>query len=177
MTGQKHVITNITAALLTGAAVFLADILTKIAYFDQVNEEGGAFSFLGGLIRSTLHHNYGISFDIALPLWLIVLITGLALGWALAILIERAKTGRLAVCLVLGLFLGGVLGNVFDRLTLGFVRDWLLFFGRSAINFADVAVGGSILLFIFSDRLLPLPPPHSEEGESKGKKAPVGRSY
>ena len=137
-----------TAAFISGAAVFVSDQWLKRIFFDQIHYESEAFSFFGGLIRSTLHHNYGISFNIPLPLPFVVLITGIALGWAIALLIERARMGRIGISIVIGIFIGGALGNVFDRLMLGFVRDWILFFGRSAINLADVAIGGSLLTFV-----------------------------
>ena len=137
-----------TAAFISGAAVFVIDQWLKWKFFDQIHYESEAFSFFGGMIRSTLHHNYGISFNIPLPLPVVVLITGIALGWAIALLIERGRLGMIGLSLVIGIFIGGTLGNVFDRLTLGFVRDWLLLFGRSAINLADVVIGSSLLTFV-----------------------------
>lgn len=139
-----------TAAFVSGAAVFVADQVLKSVFFDRVTSEGAAFFFLNGLVRSTLHHNYGISFNLPVPLIVTVLITGVALGWAVALLMERARTGRLASSILIGIFIGGVLGNAFDRLTLGFVRDWLLLFGRSAVNLADGAIAGSLLVYILT---------------------------
>jgi lipoprotein signal peptidase len=141
------VLRGISAALLAGAAAFLADAWTKTVFFDAITQESQAFSFFDGLVRSTLHHNYGISFNIPIPAWATLLITGLALGWALAVLIERSRRGQLFACLILGVFIGGVVGNVSDRITLGFVRDWLLLFGRSAINVADICIAGSLLIW------------------------------
>jgi lipoprotein signal peptidase len=138
-----------TAAFISGAAVFAIDQWLKASLFDGHTYEGEAFSFANGLIRSTLHHNYGISFNIPIPQVVIVLITGIALGWAMALLIERARASQLAACILIGIFIGGTLGNAFDRLTLGFVRDWMLLFGRSAINFADVCIGGSLLAYLW----------------------------
>ena len=119
-------------------------------FFDQIHAEGEAFSYFGGIVRSTLFHNRGISFNLPLPLWAIILITGAALGWAIALLIERAKLGKLEACIIIGIFIGGTIGNAYDRLTLGFVRDWLLLFGRSAINLADLAIGGSLLIYLLT---------------------------
>lgn len=137
-----------TAALLAGAASFLADAWSKAVFFDAATQEGQAFSFFDGLVRSTLHHNYGISFNIPVPTWATLVITGLALGWALAMLMERSRRGQILACVILGIFIGGVVGNVSDRITLGFVRDWLLLFGRSAINLADLCIAGSLLAWL-----------------------------
>lgn len=147
------VLRGITAALLAGAAAFLADAWTKAVFFDVVTQEGQAFSFFDGLVRSTLHHNYGISFNLPVPTWATLVITGLALGWAFAVLMERSRRGQILACMILGIFIGGVAGNVSDRIALGFVRDWLLLFGRSAINLADLSIAGSLLAWlIFSSR-------------------------
>jgi signal peptidase II len=137
-----------TAAFLSGAAVFVGDQWLKTMFFDHIHYEAEAFSFMNGWIRSTLFHNYGISFNIPIPQIVILLITGIALGWAVALLIERGKAQEFWMCVLIGIFIGGTLGNAFDRITLGYVRDWLLLFGRSAINFADVAIGSSLLAFV-----------------------------
>lgn len=136
------------AALVSGAAGLSLDLYTKLVFFDRVGEEGAAFSFFSGLLRSTLHENRGISFNLPLPFWIVFLITGVALGWAIALLIERARSGAALPCAILGCFVGGVLGNVFDRITLGFVRDWMLLFGMSALNIADLLIAGSILAWL-----------------------------
>ncbi|KAA0206236.1 signal peptidase II [Candidatus Uhrbacteria bacterium] len=146
MIGKR--ILAVTAAFLAGAAALSVDLLSKQYFFDQVTAEGAAFSFFDGMIRSTLHQNLGISFNIPIPFWLVLLITGTALGWAVALLFERARIGRLISCIVLGVFIGGVIGNAFDRITLGFVRDWILLMGLSAINLADIFIAGSILAWI-----------------------------
>lgn len=139
---------GISAALLAGAAAFLADAWTKAVFFDAVAQEGQAFSFFNGFVRSTLHHNYGISFNLPVPTWATLVITGLALGWAFAVLMERSRRGQILACMILGIFIGGVAGNVSDRIALGFVRDWLLLFGRSAINLADLSIAGSLLAWL-----------------------------
>lgn len=136
------------AALCMGAAGLFLDLYTKKLFFDDASAEGAAFSYFDGMIRSTLHQNQGISFNLPIPLWLTLLITGIALGWALALLIERARAGFILPSLILGVFIGGVLGNAFDRIMLGFVRDWILSFGMSAINIADLLIAGSILAWI-----------------------------
>lgn len=144
----KSSIRSWTAAFISGAAVFVADQWLKITFFDHIHYEAEAFSWMNGLIRSTLFHNYGISFNIPIPQALIILITGIALGWAVALLVERGRSSDLIACILIGIFIGGTLGNAFDRIMLGFVRDWLLLFGRSAINLADVAIGGSLIGFV-----------------------------
>lgn len=106
-------------------------------------------SWLLGLIRFTDHRNFGISFNLPVPYWLMLAIAIGALIWAIYEIL-RLNTSRYALRgLFLGIFIGGVLGNLFDRVTLGFVRDWLLLWGRSAVNLADVAILFGLLSYLF----------------------------
>jgi signal peptidase II len=40
----------------------------------------------------------------------------------------------------LGVLIGGALGNFVDRLLFGYVFDWILLVGRSALNVADLCI-------------------------------------
>ncbi len=58
-------------------------------------------------------------------------------------------------CLALGLILGGALGNLYDRLTLGHVVDFLYFHYRSfywpAFNVADSAIFCGVVLLLWDE--------------------------
>jgi signal peptidase II len=129
--------------LATGAFVFCLDQLSKALWFAPENDLGQ-----GGwhLVRLTAHTNYGISFNLPLPLWIPI---SLAVAIALGTVVLSFTRPRLTVpaLLGLGLVLGGAIGNGFDRISLGFVRDWLLWFELSAINLADVAIVAGCVLF------------------------------
>lgn len=56
---------------------------------------------------------------------------------------ERAPNEAMALALVLG----GALGNLADRLRLGYVDDWAMFFGISIVNFADAAIAFGLLWY------------------------------
>lgn len=129
--------------LATGAFVFCLDQGSKALWFELENDQGRS---TWHLIRLTAHANYGISFNLPLPLWIPI---GLALVIALGTLILAATRPRLTLLALLGLgfVLGGALGNGFDRVSLGFVRDWLLWFELSAINLADIAIVAGCVLF------------------------------
>ena len=57
-------------------------------------------------------------------------------------------------CFALALVLGGALGNLYDRLTLGYVVDFLLFHYHGydyywpAFNVADSAITGGVALLL-----------------------------
>jgi signal peptidase II len=106
------------------------DSLTINAYFDLVryHNEGAAFSFLaqaGG--------------------WQKAFFTGVALLAivVMSYLIQKHRTEKL-FCLSLALVIGGAAGNVYDRLTLGYVVDFISLHYQDlywpAFNVADSAI-------------------------------------
>lgn len=134
---------NLAIALQSAAAAFLADQILKQLLFTKVELMNGSWIF--GLIRFTDHRNFGISFNLPVPFWLMILIAVLALGWSIRELLRLTPETEKKRVIFLGLFIGGVLGNVYDRVALGYVRDWLLLWGRTAVNLAD----GFILAGLF----------------------------
>ena len=115
--------------------------LTITSFFDLVryHNEGAAFSFLadaGG--------------------WQKWFFSGISIVAILVItyLLKKHQTQKL-FCLGLALVLGGAIGNLYDRLTLGYVVDFLHFhyqtFAWPAFNVADSAICiGVVLLLIDS---------------------------
>ena len=115
--------------------------LTITSFFDLVryHNEGAAFSFLadaGG--------------------WQKWFFSGISIVAILVItyLLKKHQTQKL-FCLGLALVLGGAIGNLYDRLTLGYVVDFLHFhyqtFAWPAFNVADSGICiGVVLLLIDS---------------------------
>lgn len=118
----------------------------------------GSLDLLPGftIVAST---NRGVAFglaDQAGPLVLVVI----GLGLTAALIAWLLKTQSLPQAIGLGLAIGGALGNVFDRVRLGAVRDFLdLYWGDHhwpTFNLADVAiVSGLALLVLKPDRAAP----------------------
>lgn len=112
--------------------------LTVNAYFDLVryHNEGAAFSFLA---------NAGG--------WQKWFFTGISVIAAVVIIYLMIKnSAQKLFCVGLALILGGALGNLYDRVTLGYVVDFLFFhyqqLGWPAFNVADsaICVGVGLLL-------------------------------
>ena len=139
---------------LISSSIFLLDILTKnyiqnkIMYGDQVEitsflsfvhfqNPGAAFSFLsdqGGWQRYFLI--------------VISLLAVIYIPW----LINQYKKNMLIVIGLL-LILGGAIGNLYDRISYGYVIDFIYFhiaeFYWPAFNVADSAISIGILLFLY----------------------------
>ncbi len=123
----------------TALVTFAVDQLAKMRWLTPPESPAG-FWHLHGWVQSVIHENHGITFNLPLPNILILLVTLAALGWILHESWREGKQGHILRLFFLGLILGGALGNAYDRLIFGYVRDWLLLWHRSAINFADISI-------------------------------------
>ncbi len=108
-------------------------------FFDLVryHNEGAAFSFLAGAGG-----------------WQRMFFSAIAIIASVVIiyLLRKHKTEKL-FCFALALVLGGALGNLYDRLTLGYVVDFLFFHYQQwywpAFNVADSAISCGIVLLLW----------------------------
>ena len=112
------------------------------AWFDLMlaHNTGAAFSFLAGAGGWQRWFFAGVA---------------LAVSTVIVIWLSRLPRGRLWLAVALGLVLGGGLGNLWDRLTLGYVVDFISVHYRDwywpAFNIADSAISlGAALLVIDS---------------------------
>lgn len=102
--------------------------------------------FHNNLIDLLFYKNYGIAFSIPIPVSISITISTLLIGYfTLAAARQALEPASLAASAVIV----GALSNLYDRLTLGYVVDYILLFGRSAINFADILIIVGIFLFIW----------------------------
>lgn len=138
---------NVTFVLQTALATFIADQALKNFLFNKQDLMNG--SWLYGLIRFTDHQNFGISFNLPLPLFLTITITLAALTWSVYQLQNPILSKETYKKIFLGLFIGGIIGNLYDRTALGYVRDWLLLWGRTAVNLADGAIITGLFGFLW----------------------------
>lgn len=127
-------------AIFGGALVVAADAYTKLLITSGM-ELGGTAALLPGLLRLQLVHNYGAAWSsLSGERTLLVIITGAGLGLLayLALKIVRHPLGVWALWLVIG---GGV-GNLIDRVNLGYVVDMLAteFMNFPVFNVADIFV-------------------------------------
>lgn len=136
-----------TAALLA-AAIVIPDQITKAViqrkyalwdsdpvipgFFNMVHvlNKGAAFGFLNNP-------------DSSWQIWFFIAVTFLAVGFIYYLLTTADKGDRFFIW-GLGLVLGGAVGNLTDRIRVGFVVDFLDFYVGSyhwpAFNVADIAI-------------------------------------
>lgn len=127
----------ITVAII--ATVFSIDRVTKFFFLTHV------LATSSRVIAITAHQNYGLMANLPVPAWIIIPITILVLAWIGWKLIDEMQRQTFYP---LALIAGGAIGNLYDRLTMGFVFDWIWVLQRSVINLADIAIGVGILWYM-----------------------------
>ena len=109
---------------LTASVVLLADQATKAAIALNLNL-GERVPIIGDLVVLWHVRNEGAAFSLFQGGQIFFLIVTV-LAFAMLIYFQRAFRGRgVALYVVLGLILGGTLGNLIDRIRLGYVTDFI----------------------------------------------------
>lgn len=109
---------------LTAAVVLVADQASKAAIASAM-AVGDRVSILGDLVVLWHVRNAGAAFSLFQGGQIFFLIVTV-LAFAMLIYFQRAFRGRgVALYVVLGLILGGTLGNLLDRIRLGYVTDFI----------------------------------------------------
>lgn len=131
-------------SVTTALAVVVLDLMTKAWGFARENDWTG----FAPLLQTIHHRNYGLLFNIPAPPVFTAILSVVVLVFAVFHL--RSRLSEMRIALGFGLLAGGALGNIYDRLMFGFVRDWILVGGRSAFNIADIAVVVGLLLILLA---------------------------
>lgn len=136
---------------VTAVAIYVADQLTKALIVANL-EIGESVEVIGDLVRLWHVRNTGASFGL-LPgaFWLFIPVTVIALG--MVAWFHRSFRDRTPwVQVILGMILGGTLGNLTDRLRLGSVVDFVsVGFGDTrfpTFNVADASLVVGIIILV-----------------------------
>lgn len=103
---------------------------------------GEGMDFLPGLVELRTVHNYGAAWSSFSGMrWLLVAVTSCIVLAVLAVLVRRAVRHPLGVAACF-LIISGGLGNIIDRVRLGYVVDMFnfLFMDYPVFNVADICV-------------------------------------
>ncbi|MGV6807396.1 MAG: signal peptidase II [bacterium] len=140
---------------MLAAVILAADLATK-AWISRSFYYGEVRS-VNGFLNLVLVHNPGAAFSFLSDAggwqrWFFVLLSVAVSGWLCAWLF-RLQPHRRRLKLALSLILGGALGNLWDRLTLGYVVDFIDVYYQSwhwpAFNLADSAITLGVLLLLW----------------------------
>lgn len=109
---------------------------------------GEALPFLPGLVELRTVHNYGAAWSSFSGMrWMLVGVTCCIVG-VLAVLLARRVVRHPLGVLACGLVIGGGLGNILDRVRLGYVVDMfcLQFMEFPVFNVADICIDAGCVL-------------------------------
>lgn len=139
-------------SVMLGVAVILLSLdLTTKYIFDDLLADGSSLTVIPYLFDFRLVHNYGAAWGIMAnkPIFLIILTFIFLAVFVVYYIKEPKKTWLLNISCAF--ILAGGLGNLYDRLVFGYVRDFIQFdFWKSfpIFNFADVALCVGVVLFV-----------------------------
>lgn len=151
---------------ITAIAIVLLDQLSKLVIVKNL-ELHSSISVIPNLFNICLVHNYGAAWGmLAGQRWLLVV-----LPIVVCVVLWKSRkefaNGRLLEKLFLALFLGGMFGNLIDRLFRGYVVDFLDFhWGEShfpAFNIADSAICIGVFLYLLNIFISSLKKENKEE--------------
>ena len=130
--------------------VFILDILTK--YYVESHEALHNFIVIKNFFHFTYVKNTGMAWSMLSNHTLLLTLISSAVVVFILYYIQKNKLSKIYQ-IIIGLILGGAIGNLFDRIFYQYVRDFLDFyiFGYNfpVFNVADSALTiGIILLFI-----------------------------
>jgi signal peptidase II len=119
------------------------DQLTKILAFEKLVNWPEGYPFIRGWLHFQAIENHGAVFGIAQGQRLLFVVVSIA---AIAFIIHlfRCSGRQWLYQIVLGMLLAGVLGNLYDRLVFGYVRDMIYAFPHRRI------LGREIFPWIFN---------------------------
>ena len=130
---------------------FLTDQLTK--YLALTKLPGHPISLISGILSFTYLENRGVGFGMLQNrLYIILIVNALILAAILYLFIKMPKEKRfLPVYILMTLVVSGALGNIIDRLRLGYVVDFIYIelIDFPIFNVADIYVSVSIFIFAF----------------------------
>lgn len=131
-----------------------------IVFFDEMIKNAGLRTLPTdsdlsnpGLVAFAVHKNYGVAFDIPFRHAIVVGLTVVILAFLLKIAAEHWKKSpqvTAAACMVVF----GATGNLIDRLLYGFTVDYIILFGRSAINLSDILIVLGVFTLLLSGKYL-----------------------
>lgn len=135
--------------LVVSALLVFVDFFTKqlaLAYIEPVNE----MVIIKGFLRLTYIENKGAAFGILADNRWVFLTLSIAICIAIIVFLFKFKQHTVFSYLAAIFLLSGGIGNLIDRLWLGYVIDFInIEFFKYVFNFADICVTvGGVFLFI-----------------------------
>lgn len=144
--------------VIVAVLVIVIDQIVKLAVFTTL-PLGGAWSPLPGpspFFQIVHVANTGVAFGLFRNLGIVFIIVPLIISGIIIFYARRLRPDQIFMACALGLTLGGALGNVIDRIRIGYVIDYFdVGVGtlRNASNFADWSIVLGVVLLVVATLL------------------------
>ncbi len=141
------------SVFLIAALCIAADQLTKWMAAVGLSSVAGSHVVIEGVLRFTYVENRGAAFgSLSNQRWIFLVLSTVLIA-ALVIYTVKARPSGWLIRTALGLLIGGGIGNMIDRLVLGYVIDFIDFYAfpnlwKWVFNGADsfVCIGAALLM-------------------------------
>ena len=161
--------------LLCTTAVVALDQWTKVLVREHIelHHASTPIAWLEGIFMLEHVHNYGAAFGILQNAGALFVITTVVICIAILVSIGRLGTSQRGMQLLMGLILGGAIGNFIDRTTLGYVTDFVkvgipgkAYWPNFNIADSSIVVGVLIMTFMAWHRDIFASDKEQKEGQS-----------
>jgi len=128
--------------------VFLADLIFKrlaVAYLAPA----GSLPVINGVMSLTYVQNTGVAFGFLRGHRPLLILIGVLVCLVVAYFDQRLGKEDRFFKFCLAMILGGSLGNLSDRIFLGYVVDYIDFRVFPVFNFADMAINSGVFLIFY----------------------------
>jgi len=135
--------------IIASLAVFIADFASKA----WVTSEGfETVHVIDNLLAFKIMENDGIAFGIDIPMSVIIIGSLILIGILLYLFkyfLHDKDQSPLFIQILFGIIIGGAIGNLINRIQLGYVVDFISVANYSTFNVADIGITvGLAALFI-----------------------------
>jgi len=141
---------SILVAALTVPSVVILDQISKRLVWNTYGPAGDTLEaeYLGGLLTFHFVRNTGSAFGLFQgQTSILTFATFVAIGFLVIFFLRNARESAI-VALALSLLVGGAIGNLIDRIRLGYVIDWIKLPNWPTFNVADSSITvGVVMLF------------------------------
>lgn len=135
-------------AICYSVAIFFVALDRFLKMIAIHNFQNGELNLLGDFFKFTFAKNYYIAFSIPLGGALLNLLVFLLVGFLFFYSFIIMKRGEYNLAGLLSITALGASSNLYDRLTYGFVIDYLDLRWFTVFNLADMMIVSSIIIFL-----------------------------
>jgi signal peptidase II len=169
----------------TGILVIFLDQLVKQWISQYFTTGGRSIPLLGNILELIYVQNRGVAFSLLEGRGSLYVLIALAVAVVVWLYWRLRNSPSVLIKVIFGLIIGGAIGNLIDRLRLGYVVDFIHFhipaigFSFAVFNVADSSISVGVILLIvvllFSSRPATAPAEQPSEGEAAATQPRVRR--